>query len=369
MVAWPKDLGRAASEVRYRARHTGLAVGLGVTLHLIYRMLMPDTRRPPEPVVARELVRRFRELLDNDIANVESGYYPRDLLFQFPFSRYVMQAPSQLFDLPRIASRRRNNQWRDLPSDVDLSRFPHYYRRNFHWQTDGWFSRRSARTYDLEVELLFGGTADIMRRMAIPPLVDGLRNVTHPRVLDVGCGTGRFLLQLSKAMPEVRPYGLDLSSHYVKEASETLASVPEVSLVVDNAESMPFQTGSFDAVTSIFLFHELPRATRRRVLGEMLRVAKPGAPVVVCDSAQRIDSEVLQPALEGFARTYHEPFYLDYVGDPLESAMAEVGFEVATSRPHSVSKVVVARAPAHPQRLSEGTSGGTPGRRSEPVPS
>jgi len=29
----------------------------------------------------------------------------------------------------------------DLPDGVDLSAFPAYYRRNFHWQPDGWLSR------------------------------------------------------------------------------------------------------------------------------------------------------------------------------------------------------------------------------------
>lgn len=296
--------------------------------------------------MARELVKRFRELLDADLANVEAGYYPRELLFQFPLLRYLSQAPSQFIELPKIASRRRENRWRDLPEGLDLDRFPHYYRRNFHWQTDGWLSRRSARAYDFEVELLFGGTADIMRRMAIPPVVEALAGRAAPRVLDVGCGTGRFLLQLSAALPAARWYGLDLSAFYVKEAAETLANIPDVSLVVDNAEAMPFVDGGFDAVTSVFLFHELPRATRRAVLAEMVRVAAPGSTVVVCDSAQAIDSPELMPALEGFARTYHEPFYLDYVQDPLEAMFEAAGLEAVTSRPFSVSKVVTGRVPA-----------------------
>ena len=347
-VGSARKWGWAADLARYRARHAGLAVGFGVTLHLLYRTLMPDTRRRPEPEVGRELIRRFRELLDADIANVESGYYPRDLLFQFPLLRYLAQAPSQVVDLPRVAMRRKDNRWRDLPTDVNLERFPHYYRRNFHWQTDGWLSRRSARAYDLEVELLFGGTADIMRRMAIPPLVEALRDRPAPRILDVGCGTGRFLLQAAAALPRARWYGVDLSAFYVKEATETLAEVPDVSLIVDNAESMPFQDGAFDAVTSVFLFHELPRATRRAVLREMARVAGPGGAVVVCDSAQAIESAALLPALEGFARTYHEPFYMDYVRDPLEDLFREVGLEVVSTQPYSVSKVVAGRVPSPP---------------------
>jgi len=341
-----EDIGRVASRARYRARHTGLAVGLGLTLHLLYRTLFRDAREPPEPEVGRELVRRFRALLEEDLTNVEQGYYPRDLLFQFPFRRYLRQVPRQIVELPKIATRRRENRWRDLPSDVDLSEFPPYYRRNFHWQSDGWLSRDSARSYDLEVELLFGGTADIMRRMAIPPLMDAVRDQARPRILDVGCGTGRFLLQVARAAPRARLTGIDLSAYYVKEASEMLAEIPNVSLVVDNAEALPFREATFDAVTSVFLFHELPRATRRVVLSEMARAVGPGGAVVVCDSAQATESSALLPALEGFARTYHEPFYLDYIRDPLEALFEEVGVSVEGSRAHSVSKVVWGRVKA-----------------------
>ncbi|NJK88013.1 MAG: class I SAM-dependent methyltransferase [Myxococcales bacterium] len=323
----------------------GLAVTFGATMHLLYRSFMRDLPGERDPEVVRELIQRFRTLLETDLSNVEQGYYPKSLLFQFPFWRYLLRAPEQLFEFPRVAARRRANGWRDLPREIDLTRFPRYYRRTFHWQTDGWLSQRSAKLYDLEVELLFGGTADIMRRMAIPPIVRASSKGTAPRILDVGCGTGRFLKQLCAALPTMRATGLDMSPFYVKEAARTLADVPEVSLVVDDAESMPFRDEAYDVVSSVFLFHELPRQTRRAVAKEMARVVRAGGTVVVCDSAQRRDSEILMPALEGFARTYHEPFYLDYVEDPLEDLLEQAGLRVVESAPHSVSKVVVAVRP------------------------
>ena len=91
--------------------------------------------------------------------------------------------------------RRRRNQYKDLPGDVDLSRYPSYFRRNFHWQTDGYLSRRSADLYDVGVEFLFLGTADVMRRQVIPPVSRMVQQCgDRLRLLDVGCGTGRTLL-------------------------------------------------------------------------------------------------------------------------------------------------------------------------------
>ena len=140
----------------------------------------------------------------------------------------------------------------DLPGDVDLERYPPYFRRNFHWQSDGYLSCRSAELYDLTVELLFAGTADVMRRQVIPPVSrvvgDGARS--DVRLLDVACGTGRTLVQIARAHPRLRLYGLDLSPYYLQVARRVLADVPDVSLVADNAERLPFRSGYFDVVTS-----------------------------------------------------------------------------------------------------------------------
>jgi ubiquinone/menaquinone biosynthesis C-methylase UbiE len=248
--------------------------------------------------------------------------------------------------MPRVLLRRFRGRFDDLPASVDRRDYPKYYLRTFHWQTDGWFSDRSARLYDASVEFLFGGTADVMRRMAIPPIVEAVRGARKPRILDVACGTGRFLRQLGAAVPKAKLYGLDLSPNYLKRAQSVLSDAADVSLAVDNAEAMPFADGFFDAVSSVFLFHELPWDVRRTVAAEAWRVLKPGGTLVVCDSAQLSDSGMLEDFLEFFHRSYHEPYYKGYVRDDLAAMFAETGFEVEDTTPWLVSKVVVARKPA-----------------------
>ncbi|HLK39176.1 MAG TPA: methyltransferase domain-containing protein [Polyangiaceae bacterium] len=304
----------------------------------------------PLPEVPRDLVRevkqRYAALLSTDLDNVENGLYPRELLFQFPVAAYARELPRLFADIPRSMRRKTAGDFRDIPRDVDPKRYPAYFRRTFHWQTDGYFSDHSAHLYDVTVEFLFLGTADIMRRQVIPPVTRRLRETGQDgvRLLDVACGTGRLLGQMAVAHPRLRLYGVDLSPAYLRAARDRLAGVPEVSLAAENAENLPYRDGTFDVMTSVFLFHELPRATRRTVLREMKRVLGAGGLLVVEDSAQLAESAVLAPTLARFARDFHEPFYDDYVRDDLAAALEETGFHVESVTPAYVSKVVVARA-------------------------
>jgi ubiquinone/menaquinone biosynthesis C-methylase UbiE len=293
----------------------------------------------------RAVLRRREELHARDLANVEAGLYPRELLFDIPVGRYMRALPRLLRDAPRLVRRKRAGAFRDIPV-VDKSRYPAYYRRTFHWQTDGYFSDHSAEIYELGVELLFRGTADVMRRQIIPPVTRAVRAADRPlRVLDVACGTGRTLHQLAVAHPALRLYGVDLSPAYVRLARRRLADVAEVALAVENAEALPFADAAFDVVTSVYLFHELPRNTRRAVAREMLRVVRPGGLVVIEDSAQIAESAEIASALRAFPTEFHEPFYADYLEDDLAALLAEVGFEVESSEPQFVAKVVIARRP------------------------
>jgi ubiquinone/menaquinone biosynthesis C-methylase UbiE len=339
---WSERIGSNVDRLRYLVQHGGLALSFGVTGRLWSLVLSPRQQRPSPEAIAL-LQQRYRELLDRDLENVAAGLYPRKLLYQYPMREYVRVLPHALADVPAFLWRSYRGRYDDLPADVDLTRYPSYYRRTFHWQTDGWLSDTSARLYDASVEFLFGGTADIMRRMAIPAVVEAGRVQSRPAVLDVGCGTGRFLLQLSIALPGAKLYGLDLSPYYLKHAGRVLEDVTDVSLIGDNAERVPLADSLFDVVTSIFLFHELPRHVRRNVMREAFRVLKPGGRFVVCDSAQLSDSGELKDILHWFPASYHEPYYKGYLRDDLAGIMEECGFAVESSTAHFVSKVVVGR--------------------------
>lgn len=340
-------LPEAALRGAYQARQASIRYPL-LFAHSLVRGLL-DRNIAPGEAAALALKREYLALLERDLENAAAGVYPRELLFEFPLRDYAWALPRLVAELPRMALRVQRGGFRELPDDVDESRFPAYFRRTFHWQSDGYLSRRSARLYDLSVEILFMGCADVMRRQLIPPVAAlKIPPAKRPlRILDVGCGTGRALRQLARAVPGQQYFGVDLSPYYLEEARDVLADVPEVCLLAEDAEHLPFQDASFDVVTSCFLFHELPRSTRPRVLAEIFRVLRPGGLFVCEDSAQFAEAADLSEFLEAFARDMHEPFFHDYVRQDLAALTERAGFEVRTVERAWLAKVVTGIRPAH----------------------
>ena len=106
-----------------------------------------------------------------------------------------------LSDQSNVSKRRDEKAGQELLETFspDPERYPAYYLQNFHYQTDGWLSADSARLYDFQVETLFLGSADTMRRQVLPYVADYVREYhavnggkdgAGLNVLDVASGTG-----------------------------------------------------------------------------------------------------------------------------------------------------------------------------------
>ena len=221
----------------------------------------------------------------------------------FPFAEYLRIAPSMVFEFPRIHQRRSAADCYDLPPYPEGA-YPRYYTRNFHWQTDGWLSERSAKLYDPSVEFLFGGTADIMRRMLLPAIIEACDAVL-PRILDVACGTGSLNQLRSRARIG---HCLALTTVLCR-ACKGAAQRCQRDLRVANGEALPFDDNTFDAVTSVFL-SRAPRDVRRRVPAEMTRIPRKA-------DRSRPRLRAAQPGddigvFEQFPMVYHEPYYKGY---------------------------------------------------------
>jgi protein-L-isoaspartate(D-aspartate) O-methyltransferase len=97
------------------------------------------------------------------------------------------------------------------------------------------------------------------------------------RVLDVGCGKGFLLYELTRAVPGLVVAGLDISAYAIANAHEGV----KAHLVEGSADALPFADKSFDVVLSLGTLHNLGARALFASLAEIERTARRGAWVMV----------------------------------------------------------------------------------------
>jgi ubiquinone/menaquinone biosynthesis C-methylase UbiE len=118
------------------------------------------------------------------------------------------------------------------------------------------------------------------------------------RVLDVGCGTGRFLAQLAQV---AKAWGVDASPEML-EVARTRAGV--AGLKLGTAEQLPFKDGWFERATMWLVAHLLDRP---RAFAEAARVLEPGGRFAVAT----------------FDPSYFDEFWLNELFPSMETADRE----------------------------------------------
>jgi ubiquinone/menaquinone biosynthesis C-methylase UbiE len=346
-----------AEALTYAATQTARVAFYGAH-YLAARLLARDTvserARPKHrlPSLAK-LAGAMAALFAQDWRNVETGLYPAPVDLRREV-RGAMASARYLADIPRVVKRQRDGG----PGAVNGAGkgLPGYYRQTFHFQTDGYLSARSAGLYDFQVEALFAGTAEAMRRRAYVPVARHLarRKAKRPAtLLDVGAGTGRFLAFVKSVQPRVKAVALDLSGPYLDRAKRRAAKTgQEIETIVAPAEEIPLPDSSVDVVTAIYLFHELPPRVRAAAAAEIARVLKPGGLFVFADSIQYGDAPGFDGLLDVFPDLLHEPYYASYAKQDLKQLFARAGLMPARVDIAYLTKIMAFEKPkrAHQRR-------------------
>jgi ubiquinone/menaquinone biosynthesis C-methylase UbiE len=306
----------------------------------------PPRYRPKRPVPSlQELLAAQAQLLMSDALNVREGLYPAMEDDAASLPGHLARVRRMFLDLPQAYARRAQKDATTARSEPSAGEVPAYYAQDFHFQTGGYLTEDSARIYDVQVETLFMGAAGPMRRSALAAIAHFMagRDQRQATVLDVGCGTGRFLRQVRLAYPAMPLKGIDLSRAYLDEACRHLQGLRAAELIDAPAERMPIETASVDIATSIFLFHELPPEVRRAVTAEIARVLRPGGLFVFLDSLQMGDRPGWDGLIEAFPERFHEPYYRHYAIDDLDGLFTAAGLEPELTTTPFLSKLMVRR--------------------------
>jgi ubiquinone/menaquinone biosynthesis C-methylase UbiE len=105
-------------------------------------------------------------------------------------------------------------------------------------------------------------------------IVEGLGRVEGLRILDLGCGKGRFARALEELGATV--LGMDLSSAMLSEAAG-------LDVVRATARRIPFREGAFDAAIAVEVFEHIDPRARSTAIDQAARVLRSGGRLVIVD--------------------------------------------------------------------------------------
>jgi SAM-dependent methyltransferase len=167
-----------------------------------------------------------------------------------------------------------------------------------------------------------------------------LHLVAHSNVLEIGCGSGRYALQVA-ATVGCRVVGLDTNAPGIQTANQLAASRNMASQVrfeiCDAAKKLPFSDATFDAVFANDVLCHLPG--RLGVLREILRVLRPGGRMLFSD-ALVIGGLISQQEI---AARSSIGFYIFSPPGENERIIREAGFRLESASDTSEQAAVIAK--------------------------
>jgi len=137
------------------------------------------------------------------------------------------------------------------------------------------------------------------KRQMSRQIIEGVAEyVTLPeggRGLDVGCGSGALTIAVAKRNPQGKMTGIDRwgaeYASFSKKLCEDNACAEGVAERTDFAQGdalkLDFPDEAFDAVTSNYVYHNIPSRDRQAILLETLRVLKMGGSFAIHDIFSR----------------------------------------------------------------------------------
>ncbi|HDZ20881.1 hypothetical protein LCGC14_0015170 [marine sediment metagenome] len=143
-------------------------------------------------------------------------------------------------------------------------------------------------------QAILGPVAALYEKVAVPGLSAFHRQVAAAvagelaggRVLDVGTGPGRLLIEIARLGPDLELTGVDLSRRMLSIARSAIDRdagdrAGDVRLVRGDVAALPFPDDAFDLVVSTLSLHHWRH--RARGLQECLRVTAPGGQCWIYD--------------------------------------------------------------------------------------
>ncbi len=130
-----------------------------------------------------------------------------------------------------------------------------------------------------------------MSRQIIDGVAEYVKLPEGGQCLDVGCGSGALTIAVAKRNPQSTVTGIDrwgaeyasFSKRLCEDNAKAEGVAERTAFAQGDALKLDFPDGIFDAVTSNYVYHNIPSRDRQAILLETLRVLKKGGTFAIHD--------------------------------------------------------------------------------------
>lgn len=184
-------------------------------------------------------------------------------------------------------------------------------------------------------------------------MIEAAQPCSSDRLLDIACGPGTVVAAFAPLVAAA--VGVDATPAMLEQARalEAAKGLRNVTWQASSAYALPFTDDAFDIITNRFAFHHLQDIVA--AFAEMLRVAAPGARVMVCDGIAADDDAKAaafnamerwrDPSTVEFRRLHELRALFDH---PALGAVSETLFRV----PYRAADLIAASFPADDDRAA-----------------
>ncbi len=179
---------------------------------------------------------------------------------------------------------------------------------------------------------------------------DLISRLPHGRLLDIGTGPGRLLMEIHKLNPEIELYGLDIAKSMIQLAKKNLVGI-QVNLSQGNIHQTHYENDFFDAITCTGSFYlwDHPKES----LEEIFRILKENRSAYLFEIYRDCNIDEFKQALKvnlrevNFLRKIFSPFAINkairmsYRIDEVEEIIKETIF----AQSYRVENIILSRLP------------------------
>ncbi len=122
-----------------------------------------------------------------------------------------------------------------------------------------------------------------------------LNTLTKGKLLDIGTGHGRLLIEINKINPKIELYGIDVSNRMIDIAKSNLKNI-NADLRQGNINKTNYDSDFFDIITctgSLYLWN-----TPIEGLNEIHRILKPNRTALIFETHKEFDEQKLKEEIE-----------------------------------------------------------------------